>query len=165
MKERISPFPQIVMQIHTVEDGKEILTVRVPTGTDTPYYYSADGVTEAYIRIGNESVLADPTELKRLVLRGNNSSYDALVSPYDYEDFSFSKLRERYKSWTGNSMTEKLMDSFGIRDTGGKLTNAGALLADDCPSAIRGFFVHAGMVLTRAEDKLMQLTAASFRAA
>lgn len=153
------------MQIHTVEDGKEILTVRVPTGTDTPYYYSADGVTEAYIRIGNESVLADPTELKRLVLRGNNSSYDALVSPYDYEDFSFSKLRERYKSWTGNSMTEKLMDSFGIRDTGGKLTNAGALLADDCPSAIRGFFVHAGMVLTRAEDKLMQLTAASFRAA
>ncbi len=30
-------------------------------------------------------------------------------------------------------MTEKLMDSFGIRDASGKLTNAGALLADDCP--------------------------------
>lgn len=124
VKERISPSPQIVMQLHTVEDGKDILTVRVPAGTDTPYYYAADGVTEAYIRIGNESVLADSTELKRLVLRGNNSSYDALISPYDYEDYFFSKLRERYKSWTGNSMTEKLMDSFGVRDASGKLTNA-----------------------------------------
>ncbi|MCD8223466.1 MAG: putative DNA binding domain-containing protein [Clostridiales bacterium] len=133
VKERISPFPQIVMQLHKVEDGKDILTVRVPAGTDTPYYYVADGVTEAYIRIGNESALADSTELKRLVLRGNNSSYDALISPYDYEDYSFSKLRERYKSWTGNSMTEKMMESFGVRDASGKLTNAGALLADDCP--------------------------------
>ena len=36
-------------------------------------------MTEAYIRIGNESVVADATELKRLVMRGRNSSYDALM--------------------------------------------------------------------------------------
>ena len=87
-----------------------------PAGTETPYYYTGDGVTEAYIRIGNESVVADATELRRLVMRGKNSSYDSLMSPYNYEDFSFSKLRERYKSWTGNSMTEKSFESFGIRD-------------------------------------------------
>ena len=55
------------------------------------------------------------------------------MSPYNYEDFSFSKLRERYKSWTGNSMTEKSFESFGIRDANGHLTNAGAMLADDAP--------------------------------
>lgn len=66
-------------------------------------------------------------------MRGRNSSYDSLMSPYNYEDFSFNKLRERYKSWTGNSMTEKSFESFGIRDTQGRLTNAGALLADDSP--------------------------------
>ena len=34
---------------------------------------------KAYIRIGSESVVADATELKRLVMRGRNSSYDALM--------------------------------------------------------------------------------------
>lgn len=133
IKERISPFPEVVMKLHKAEDGKELLLLQIPAGAETPYYYTGDGVTEAYIRIGNESVVADATELKRLVMRGKNSSYDSLISPYDYDDFSFSKLRERYKSWTGNSMPEKSFESFGIKDAQGHLTNAGALLADNSP--------------------------------
>ena len=133
IKERISPFPEVVMQLQKTEEGKELLILHIPAGTETPYYYTGDGATEAYIRVGNESVIADATELKRLVMRGRNSSYDSLISPYNYEDFSFTKLRERYKSWTGNSMEEKNFESFGIRDTYGHLTNAGALLADDSP--------------------------------
>lgn len=62
-----------------------------------------------------------------------NRTYDTLASEYDFKDYSFSKLRERYKVWTGNSMDDKLFDSFDIRDNHGKLTNAGALLADDSP--------------------------------
>lgn len=133
IKERISPFPEVVMKLHKTEDGKDLLLLYVPAGAETPYYYTGDGATEAYIRIGNESVVADATELKRLVMRGRNSSYDSLVSPYNYEDFSFSKLKERYKSWTGNSLTEKAIESFGMKDVQGHLTNAGALLADDSP--------------------------------
>ena len=133
IKERISPFPEVIMKLRKAEDEKDLLLLYVPAGAETPYYYTGDGVTEAYIRIGNESVVADATELKRLVMRGRNSSYDSVMSPYNYEDFSFSKLRERYKSWTGNSMTEKSFESFGIRDANGHLTNAGALLADDAP--------------------------------
>ena len=62
-----------------------------------------------------------------------NRTYDALLSEYDFKDFAYSKMRERYKAWTGNSMEEKLFDSFEMRDDHGKLTNAGALLADDAP--------------------------------
>lgn len=133
IKERISPFPEVVMKLHKTETGQELLFLHVPSGAETPYYYTGDGVAEAYIRVGNESVVADVTELKRLVMRGKNSSYDSLVSPYNYEDFSFSKLRERYKFWTGSSMTEKSFESFGIRDAKGHLTNAGTLIADDAP--------------------------------
>ncbi len=133
IKERISPFPEVVMKIHKTENGENLLLLQIPAGAETPYYYTGDGVAEAYIRIGNESVVADATELKRLVMRGRNSSYDSLMSPYNYEDYSFSKLRERYKSWTGNSMTEKSFVSFGIRDAKGHLTNAGVLFADDSP--------------------------------
>ena len=105
----------------------------VSAGRSTPYYYKADGITEAYIRIGNESVIAPSYVLNQLLLKGMNRTYDALDSEYDFKDYAFSKLRERYKAWTGNSMEEKLFDSFEMRDDHGKLTNAGALLADDAP--------------------------------
>ena len=71
--------------------------------------------------------------LNQLLLKGMNRTYDALLSEYDFKDFAYSKMRERYKAWTGNSMEEKLFDSFEMRDDHGKLTNAGALLADDAP--------------------------------
>ena len=133
IKERIEPFPEVTMQIHGMEEGKNLLVVEVMKGQETPYYYRGDGSTEVFVRIGNESVAANASELKRLVLRGKNSSFDSLITDYDFKDYSFSKLRERYKEWTGTSMPDKSFESFGIVDEKGKLTNAGALLADNCP--------------------------------
>lgn len=88
---------------------------------------------EAYVRVGNESVKATATELKRLVLRGKNISYDSRDSTYKADDYAFSKLRERYKKWTGNSFDDKDLISFGLVNEQGYLTNAGALLADESP--------------------------------
>ena len=105
----------------------------VSPGRATPYYYKADGVMEAYIRMGNESVIAPNYVLNQLLLKGMNRTYDALISEYDFKDYAFSKMREQYKTWTGNSMEDKLFESFEMRDTNGRLTNAGALLADQSP--------------------------------
>lgn len=110
-----------------------MVVLEVYKGDETPYYYSGDGVLEAYVRIGNESVKATATELKRLVLRGKNSSYDSQNSTYKAEDFAFSKLKERYKKWTGNSFDDKDLISFGLVNEQDDLTNAGALLADESP--------------------------------
>jgi len=132
IKERITPYPNFILAPER-ENDKEILVLSVSAGRSTPYYYKADGITEAYIRIGNESVIAPSYALNQLLLKGMNRTYDALDSEYDFKDFAFSKLRERYKAWTGNSLEEKLFDSFEMRDDHGKLTNAGALLADDAP--------------------------------
>ena len=98
-------------------------------------------------------------------MRGRNSSYDSLMSPYNYEDFSFSKLRERYKSWTGNSMTEKSFESFGIRDAQGHLTNASALLADDSPIRLSRLFAQDGMGWIKVAAKLTHWTVLSIMAA
>ena len=132
IKERITPYPDFILAPER-EDGKNILVLTVSAGRTTPYYYKADGVMEAYIRIGNESVIAPNYVLNQLVLKGMNTTFDGLTSEYDFKDYSFSKLRERYKAWTGSSMEDKLFDSFEIRDGHGKLTNTGALLADDSP--------------------------------
>jgi len=132
IKERITPYPDFILKPER-KDCKDILVLSVSAGRSTPYYYKADGIMEAYIRIGNESVIAPSYVLNQLILKGMHRSYDELVSEYCFNDYSFSKLRERYKVWTGNSMDEKLFDSFDMRDEKGKLTNAGALLADDSP--------------------------------
>ena len=132
IKERITPYPNFILAPER-ENGKDLLVLTISSGRTTPYYYKADGVMEAYIRIGNESVIAPDYVLNQLILKGMNRTYDALASEYDFKDYAFSKLRERYKVWTGNSMEDKLFDSFDIRDNHGKLTNAGALLADDSP--------------------------------
>ncbi len=110
IKERISPYPNFILAPGR-EKGKDILVLSISSGHSTPYYYKADGVMEAYIRIGNESVIAPSYVLNQLLLKGMNHTFDALVSEYDFTDYAFSKLRERYKAWTGNSMEEKLFDS------------------------------------------------------
>ena len=107
IKTRMEPIPEFRLRFHRTEDGKVLLILDVFKGEETPYYYSGDGTLEAFVRIGNESVRASATELKRLVLRGRNASYDSQVTLYRVEDYAFSKLRERYKKWTGNSFDNK----------------------------------------------------------
>ena len=107
--------------------------MEVYRGEETPYYYVGEGNYTAYVRIGNESVMATATDLKRLVLRGKNRTYDSLVTDYSFDDYSFSKLKAAYYKKTKKSMEMKDFESFGIVDKNGMLTNAGALLADESP--------------------------------
>lgn len=132
IKERITPYPDFILTPEQ-KNKKDLLILTVFAGRSTPYYYKADGIMEAYIRMGNESVTAPSYVLNQLILNGMNKSYDALVSEFDFKDYAFSKLRERYKVWTGNSMEDKFFDSCEMRRDNGKLTHAGALLADDSP--------------------------------
>lgn len=66
IKSRLDPIPEFKIRFQKEED-KVLLIVDILKGEETPYYYSGDGVLEAYVRIGNESVKASSTELKRLV--------------------------------------------------------------------------------------------------
>lgn len=100
---------------------------------ETPYYYVGDGSRVAFIRVGNESIPAGAVELKRLVLRGSNKTYDSLSSCYPYEKYAFTKLRSVYRQRTGKELLEADFISFGLMDDEGMLTNAGALLADESP--------------------------------
>lgn len=132
VKARMDPIPDVIMKIHKIE-GKNILSLQVPAGDETPYYYVGDGNHTAFVRIGNESVTANAVDLKRLVLRGKNKSFDSLATEYRFRDYSFSKLRAAYHQKTNRSMEENDFESFGIVDKNGYLTNAGALLADESP--------------------------------
>ena len=132
IKVKMDPTPEVLLKAHLV-DGKEIVTLEVYRGEETPYYYVGEGNYTAYVRIGNESVMATATDLKRLVLRGKNRTYDSLVTDYNFDDYSFSKLKAAYYKKTKKSMEMKDFESFGIVDKNEMLTNAGALFADESP--------------------------------
>lgn len=132
IKTKMDPIPQTDMEIHE-EDGKQFIILRVSAGVETPYYYVGDGGRTAFIRVGNESISAGAIELKRLVLRGSNKTYDSLPSRYHYAKFAFTKLRSVYRQRTGRELEEADFISFGLVDEDGMLTNAGALLADESP--------------------------------
>lgn len=91
----MDPTPEVLLKAHLV-DGKEIVTLEVYRGEETPYYYVGEGNYTAYVRIGNESVMDTATDLKRLVSRGRNRTYDSLVTDYSFDDYSFSKLKAAY---------------------------------------------------------------------
>ena len=132
IKTHLNPIPKFDMSYKSIE-GKDIIVVEVFAGEQTPYYYDGDGQLIAFLRVGNESVPASPIELQELVLRGTNTSYDSLKAHYNFDEMSFSKLKSVYKQNTGNSFEDTDFESFGIVNSKGELTNAGVLIADECP--------------------------------
>ena len=132
------------------DDEKIFVIVEVMKGQQTPYYYEGDGQLIAFMRIGNESVPATPSQLRELVLRGSGESYDSLKSRYDFDNMSFTKLKSVYKQRTGNIFEDTDYESFGLIDEKGNLTNAGALLADESPVRHSRLFCTRWNGLTKA---------------
>ncbi len=132
VKTKLDPVPDIHLEFKEI-DGKKLILLHVKAGSETPYYYIGDKQRLAYIRIGNESVIADRLQLKALVLKGSGRTYDALPSPYKFTDMAFTQLRSACYKRLHRSFEDSEFTSWGIIDENGALTNAGALLADDSP--------------------------------
>ena len=156
IKTKMDPIPQIILE-HYSENGREFIIVKVPAGQETPYYYIGDGNRIAYVRIGNESVPADATALKRLVLRGSGSTYDSLSSRYPLDRYAFTKLRSVYRQRTGLELEDSDFLSFGLVDEDGMLTNAGALLADESPMRFSRIFCTRWYGLSKASGVMEAL--------
>ena len=132
IKTKLDPIPTIDLKFKEL-NGKKLIFLYVNEGQETPYYYIGDKQRLAYIRIGNESVVADRIQLKQLVMKGSGRTYDSLPSSYKFENMAFTKLKSVHYKRLQRSFEDSEFVSWGILDEVGKLTNAGALLADDSP--------------------------------
>lgn len=132
IKEKIEPQPEIIMKPYKSKEGKEVLCIKVYSGMATPYYYSNDGNKIAFIRIGNQSVTAPPHILNELILKGQNRTFDSLISEYDIGDYSFTLLEATHRERIGEIMEKRDYISYGLVNQKGKLTNAGVLFSDQC---------------------------------
>lgn len=94
IKTRITPTPQFILTLEK-EQEKSVLILTIEAGRATPYYYKADGIREAYVRIGNESIVAPDYILNELILKGKNQSFDALTSDVKRKSIVLLCLKQR----------------------------------------------------------------------
>ena len=132
IKTKLDPVPVISLEFKVVNE-KQLVVLHVNAGQETPYYYIGDKQRIAYVRIGNESVVADRIQLKGLVMKGSGRTYDCLPSSFRFEDMAFTKLKSVHYKRLQCSFEDSEFTSWGIVDENGNLTNAGALLADESP--------------------------------
>lgn len=128
----MDPVPEFELELHE-QDGRRFMVVRIVAGNETPYYVHLKGHRDAFVRIGNESVKANATQLKRLVLKSEHRSFDSLETGYRLGDYSFEVLRATYHDKTHKAFEDSDFESFGLATDRGVLTNAGALFADNSP--------------------------------
>ncbi len=132
IRDYMDPLPEVEM-IPRMVDTLKILELKVHAGHYTPYYYVGDGQRVAFVRVGDESLPATAEQMVRLVLKGSNKTFDSLHTDYKAEDYSFTILANSFKTRVAQDWNKKYLVSFGLVDSTGHLTNAGALFADDCP--------------------------------
>lgn len=127
---KITPLPRF--ELHNFEfDNKDFLEVIIGDGPFTPYYYESDGRKEAFIRSGNESVIAPKHVLDELILKGQNKTFDELPSKYELQDVSFTLLNATLKKETGREIDiNKDYISMNLITNDHKITNAGLLFCD-----------------------------------
>ena len=132
IRDYMDPLPDVEMVPQRI-GGYEILQLKVRPGCYTPYYYVGDGQRVAFIRVGDESLPVTAEQMVRLVLKGSNQTYDSIHTDNKAENYAFTILANTFKSRTNQEWNKKYLLSFGLVTSSGKLTNAGALFADDCP--------------------------------
>lgn len=133
IRDYMDPLPDVEMIPHKIDEGLNVLQLKVNSGRYTPYYYIGDGQRIAFVRVGDESVPTTAEHMVRLVLKGSNKTYDSLVTNYKQEDNTFIILANEFSKRTEQDWDKKFLLSFGLVTSNGYLTNAGALFADDCP--------------------------------
>lgn len=133
IKSRIEPAVTIELNPLQIE-GKDLLHLQVPSGRNTPYYYTGDGNKIAYYRVGNESAPAPAAILNELLLKGLHQTFDIMETKYRFSDFSYTLFEATYKQKTNNTV-EKPKDYYSFEMLSGEdaLTFVGALFADQCP--------------------------------
>lgn len=70
IKMHMNPIPDFKLSFENIGE-KTIIVVSVFAGNQSPYYYQGDGQLIAFVRIGNESIVASPSQLRELVLKGS----------------------------------------------------------------------------------------------
>lgn len=123
INDSLDPVPRYTLNI---DEANKTVCLTVNEGRSKPYYCNR----RAYRRADSATIEVDRTELGRLVLAGQNLSFDEL--PSSRVDLSFSLLAERFMRHLGlTAFDDNSLRTLGLLGVDGVYTIAGEILADD----------------------------------
>lgn len=122
INDSIFPVPDYRLEINK----DQTITLWVYKGMNTPYLYK----NKAYRRSDAASVEVDRLALNRLILTGNNQTFEDLPSQSDV--LAFSVLEEHLEKQIGISkLNQDILKTLGLFTGAGQYTHAADLLADE----------------------------------
>ena len=122
INDNIKPMPRYTLDI---QDNSTI-SLEVYRGQFKPYLYKG----KAYKRNDSSTVEVDRLELNRLILEGNNLSYEEIAS--SFQDLTFIELENELKKVLGISfLTEYILRTLDLFTSDMKYNNVAALLSDN----------------------------------
>lgn len=122
INDNIKPVPTYTL---TINDN-DTITLEVCLGSFKPYFYKG----KAYKRNDSSSIEVDRLELNRLILEGQNLSFEDLVS--SKQNLQFKVLeKELIETVEIKLLNEDILKTLNFYTSEGKFNNAAALLADE----------------------------------
>ena len=144
INDSIDPIPEYTLAIH---EKTSVITLRVQEGLHKPYLYKA----KAYRRNDTATIAADRLELARLILEGQNSSFEEL--PASDQDLSFEILKDKLIAELHiDSFSKDTLKTLELYREGSGFNKAGELLADrnqSCGIDMVRFGENISMILDR----------------
>ena len=123
VNDSITPVPEFMLETN---DRIGTITLTVKEGPHKPYLYKS----KAYRRADTATVEVDRLELSRLVLQGQNLSFEDTNARM--ESLSFARLENALKVKAGVSkITNDVLRTLGLMRPDGTFNAAGELLADE----------------------------------
>lgn len=122
INDSIDPIPEYTL---AVNEKTSVITLRVQEGLHKPYLYKA----KAYRRNDTATIAVDRLELARLILEGQNSSFEEL--PASDQNLSFQTLEKKLIAELHiDSFSKDTLKTLELYREGVGFNKAGELLAD-----------------------------------
>lgn len=111
-------------------EGKDVIRVKVKKSMFPVCYHG-----EYHYRTGAVKMVLTGPSLTQFLLEKSGIDWDAspTFSGFKKDEHAFTALAARYRKERKSRLTDADFESFGLALPDGRLTNVGALFADDCP--------------------------------
>ena len=123
INDSISPNPNYLIEI---DNDKKLIILIVEEGLYKPYYYNS----RAYKRNGTATIEVDRIELNRLILEGNNQSYEEMISSNQELKFKVleSTIKEKLRI---SALNTDILKTLELYDDMKGYNNAAELISDN----------------------------------
>lgn len=122
INDSIYPRPEFSLNL----EPNGVITLKVFVGKAKPYFWK----NKAYRRSDTSTIEVDQTEMKRLILEGENICFENLY--HEKNNLTFNLLEEKLREKKGlQNLTSDTLRTLDLYDINGKANNAAAIFADE----------------------------------